>query len=261
MAAPETQFGRAGISAGSTYTPVTTTLSTPNMGTSGAGALWAGVGKTALDASQQVFNDVMASPLNPAVKAKLQESAMRAQSGIDYFNYSQSLPPAQRFLLGKETTEGYEQISPAESGAKVFPYFQPKLKSTEAPPAPAPPKTAPGTGKESEEKTDNKAQGDTTKKPDDTTKKPDSDVAQDPPDVTATTTTRPYLSASSESGPIPTEATGEPGYTSQPTSAYRAQYAAEHPMGAPKGTFLNPATGSYEPLQSAPPAPGPRPSG
>jgi hypothetical protein len=177
----------------------------------------------------------------------MQESMARAQTGIDMLNYYKNLPPEEqykRFLLGRETPQGYEQISPAESGAKVFPYFQPKIQTSNEPP---PPPQAPGTGGQPTEKTD-------TKKTEEKAPSEEIDPNNPPKDTTSTAPTRPYLSASTESGPIPTTSTSD-GVERQSAADWRAEYRAQRPEGAPQGMFLNPATGSYEPL-NAPPAPG-----
>src|SRR5215469_12096953 len=231
MAGEETRFARPGLTY-STYTPVKTELATPNMGQPGAGALWAKVGEMAMQAGDRLQNSPL---LNPAVRAQMQESMARAQEGAAMLNYYKNLPPDQqykRFLLGRETPQGYEMISPAESGAKVFPYFQPKLPTDpNAPPPPPAPSHAPGTGKEpiiSE-----------GAKPKESAPSEKKDETEPPKDVSETTPSDLY--ASNQPGPLPTYGNQNvrfPGGTFQ------------NP-----GAFLNPATGSYQPLQTQPPSP------
>jgi len=231
MAGEETRFARPGLTY-STYTPVKTELATPNMGQPGAGALWAKVGEMAMQAGDRLQNSPL---LNPAVRAQMQESMARAQEGAAMLNYYKNLPPDQqykRFLLGRETPQGYEMISPAESGAKVFPYFQPKLPTDpNAPPPPPAPSHAPGTGKEpiiSE-----------GAKPKESAPSEKKDETEPPKDVSETTPSDLY--ASNQPGPLPTYGNQNvrfPGGTFQ------------NP-----GAFLNPATGSYQQLQTQPPSP------
>ena len=281
MAAPETQRQGASLQA-TGYSPVVTQLGTPNMGAPGAGQLWAQVGKTAMDASGQFFNTLMNSPLNPTVRKQMEAQRASAQAGIDQYNYAQD-HPVLRMTMGTDAhgnaimTPAIQTADPTTAAQIAAAYKAAPAAGTGGEGAPA---IAPGTGRktvtpaptsedaEREQHPDwyylNPSTGSwerRTDAPPPAAPSKASDQAKKPPTLQemgtpsqATASQRPYLSASAGTGPIPTTATGEQGYTSQPAADYRAQYAAQRPMGAPQGTFLNPATGSYEPLQQAPPS-------
>jgi hypothetical protein len=108
MADPATQFQPASLQA-SGYTPVTG----GNLGGShlfgGAGALWAQVGKTALEAGEAIQK----SALNPAVREQMKYS-------IDQYKRAEELIAKQRemggwgYLLGTTGPGGYSQIAPGQ---------------------------------------------------------------------------------------------------------------------------------------------------
>ena len=70
----------------------------------GAGALWAGVGDTALKAAGQLNQTaqmLQQSPLNPAVKAQMQEAQDRAQMGKDYIDFVRKNPSYFQGTVGE----------------------------------------------------------------------------------------------------------------------------------------------------------------
>ena len=177
-AAPETQFSRPGLSAGTTYTPVRTELAPP-IQLPGTGQLWADVGKNALNASAQVFDTMMKSPLNPKVKAEMElgrQSALRGIETIDWLRQQ----GAAGYLLGGVSGDKFATMP---GGQVADPTLLMQLLRG---------KQGPKGGEGSE--------------------------AGKPHDVEEKT----------EQPPPPAPSGG--------------------PMGAPKGMFLNPATGSYESL-------------
>lgn len=190
----------------------------------------------------QAGDRLMNSPINPLVRAQMKEGIARAQAGLQNLQYAQTLTPQQRFLLGRQTTQGYEQISPAEAGAKVFPYFQPKLKkSTGGKPEPSAPSTAPGTGSEPQEATTPpKKYPVITDEPKNL--QPDQQPKLDPETnlpIAETDTSDFYA----HQGGLVVRGYDKGGSVSD---------APPGPPPAPLGPFLNPATGNYEPIQQPP---------
>ena len=218
MADPATQFQQAGIQSPQ-FTPVPLHLNPP-IQLPETGGLWAQVGQNLMHGAQQVFQDVLNSPLNPEVKAELQtgiKAANRASDVIDFWNRPENKQLGMMLSsLGARGT--YGQAAPVQAGGEWVPYFY------KPPPPPAP------TGTDQ-----TKNQGDQGKQPTAPAKKMptmEQQVSQvspsspflarastqppSPDQFSATQGTRPYLSASTDTGPIPTTATGESGYTSEP---------------------------------------------
>jgi hypothetical protein len=267
LADPATQFQQAGLNIGYQYQPVETRLNPP-IQLPGTGELWAKVGQTAMDAVAQAGDMIRKSRLNPEVKAQMNYAVQNYKRGQEIIQHHRALGE-KGFLLGRATPQGAEEISPAESGAAFAPLFQPKLDSEEEkkhPPPPAP-KHAPGTGSEPQEKTDQEKTQESTspyggleeKNAAPLQQKVDPERPEDFKDTALNTQvpSRGGSTATLTAGPGGQPNRGQPQSSdveAQPIAAYRAQYAAQHPQGAPAGMFLNPATGNIEPLQTqAPP--------
>jgi hypothetical protein len=290
MADPATQFQTASLQA-SGYTPVTG----GNLGGShlfgGAGALWAQVGKTALEAGEAIQK----SPLNPAVRAQIQYN-------VDQYKRGQELIAKQRqmgdwgYLLGQTGPQGYSQIAPGQitdptlaqqylnrlipgypsaggGGTGPPPAVNTDTGEGGGQPAPqAPPATPPGgpppgtflspaTGsyeplQQPEQPPQKKPEEKKEKKKPPTAKEMGRGTAQVTP-----ATTNMFAAATGAQAPSPTDFQG-------PTQAQtdvavrealgRNQFVSSErgvPAGyqPPSGYFLNPATGSYEQLQAQQP--------
>jgi hypothetical protein len=261
VADPATQFQQAGLNIPYSYSPVETKLNPPIQLPS-TGELWAKVGQTAMEASKQIQE----SALNPAVRAQMKYAIDNFKRGQEIIQHHRALGE-KGFLLGRATTQGAEELSPAESGAAFAPLFQPKIPpppGEEPPPAPG---HAPGTGNEPQEKTDQEKTQQSTgpyggleeKSAPPTQPKVDPEHPEKFNDTALNTQvpSRGGSTAALTAGPGGQLNTGQPQSSdvqAQSAAAYRLQYAAQHPQGAPQGMFLNPATGSYEPLQTQPPA-------
>jgi hypothetical protein len=185
---PATHFGRAGLTYG-TYSPVMTQLAPP-IQLPQTGQLWAEAGKNALAASQQVFDTLMKSPLNPEVKAKMDEGRLAAEHGIKTLNWLKDQP------FGYATT-GID----ASGNAYIIPAAQ----------------AGPTIAAQALTGAIKKTTGATTP------------AAHDPDNPNDSQSKEPTTTAAQPAG-----------------------------VGAPPGKFMNPATGSFEPLViPAPAAPAP----
>jgi hypothetical protein len=240
LAAPETQFGRAGIQA-TGYTPVVTQLNSP-IQLPGTGELWAQVGKTALEAGRQIQE----SALNPAVREQMKYAIENYKRGEDIIAHHRAMGE-KGYFLGRATPQGAEEISPAETG-KFGPLFWPSTPPPPGTPPPPPaPKTAPGTGKEPLEQT--------TPQP---SEQPKEDDLETGPKTTSTDTGGSNLAASTHNDFLLRRMMQE-----REAAGLSGSEAA--PQGTPSGmTFTNPATGNVQPLQTpsvfAPQAAAPPPA-
>jgi hypothetical protein len=155
MAAPETQFQQAGISA-SGYSPTVTQLAPP-IRLEGSGALWAQVGKTAMDAASQAGEMLQKSPLNPAVRAAINYN-------VDQYKRAQEVIQKQRdmgpygYITSQVGPGGLSTVSPAQItdptlaqgylSALQKGYIPPVTTKDGGPPGPP----APGTGGDQDKK-------------------------------------------------------------------------------------------------------------
>src|ERR1700751_26622 len=106
MAAPETQRQAAGLNVPYSFTPSQYHPQYVNVPTK-AGALWAGVGKTAMEAANQLMN----SPLNPEVREQMKEGVQRAQLGEAAMRHAAA---NKNWLYGTvaETPQGATMVAP-----------------------------------------------------------------------------------------------------------------------------------------------------
>lgn len=237
--------------------PVVTQLASP-IGLEGSGRLWAQVGQTALAAAGQAGDMIMKSPLNPAVKAQMQYNVAQYNAAQDHIKWLNSQGVYGQML--QATGQGGLETVPGGAG-NVNPMLAMRLMTgppkplKPPPPAPAPESSTappgmflnPATGSYEPLQEPKPATGPAPKP-----QEANPELPVNPGDLLSSRGgSRPYLSASTDRGPIPTTSTTT-GVERQPIAAYRAEYAAQHPEGAPQGMFMNPATGSYEQIQ--PPA-------
>jgi hypothetical protein len=236
-AAPETQRQAAGVSV-TGYSPVVTQLSTPNMGSPGAGQLWAQVGRTAMEAGTALMN----SPLNPAVREELQARYKSAQEGINQFNVldKTGLGPLMYSVdqLGRAAALAPGAVQDRTMATQILSRLGigPPI-GTGGGEVKTPAPTEPGTGTgEEQKKTEEQPKEEAKPKPPtaeeagrgqaSTVRSPATGsnmyaVYGGPPPPEAPS--QPYYSASTETGPIPTTSTTE-GVERQPAAEYRAQY-------------------------------------
>lgn len=238
-AAPETQFGQAGLTVPG-FTPSVYSPGSVNVPT-GAGELWAQVGKTALDAGKQVLETLMNSPLNPEVKEKMKygiDAYKRGQEVIDWARSKGELG----YWLGKAGPAGYEQLSPANiSDPTLAAQFLKGIIPTPPKPPPPPPPTTDGTTETKTYPTISSDQGDQPPTPDTSLEKrmekPTTQVAAPPSTM--------FAAAAPAQPPAPTQFQGP----TQPETAAAVQEAlarnrfASAQPGVPTG--YQPPTQAY----------------
>jgi hypothetical protein len=217
---------------------------------------WAGVGRTAMDAVTKAGQMLQQSPLNPDVREAMNYAIAQHKAGEGQIAWAQGLGP-QGKLLGRTTAQGYEQISPAESGASFAPLFMPKTPPPAGTPPPPPaPKGAPGTGKEPQEKT--QQPGDENHP--NVSPPPPANLENPPASISGATSANESNYAYQGPNQAQTAAAIRDALSRNQFASSEQGVPAGYqppqggPNGAPPGTFLNPATGSYEPLQQGPPA-------
>jgi hypothetical protein len=195
------------------------------------GDLWKEVGRSALAAGQAIQN----SAINPAVKEQMKYSQAQFQQGENQIAAMRANPYG--WLLGRTTPQGYEGLSPAESGTAFAPFFQPKIPPPPGKEPPPAPKTAPGTGRETTEKTTQPSQPSTQPK----------DPNDLQIDTTSADTDTSGLTASTDTDALVRQMIRE-----RQAAGLGGSEAAQ--PGTPPGlTFTNPATGNVQPLQQTAP--------
>lgn len=230
MAAPETQFGSAGIQIPA-FTPVETRLNPP-IQLPGTGELWAQVGRTALEAGRQL----QASALNPAVRAQMQYAVSQYNQGQQHIANMQKAGLAD--VMTQTTPEGATMMAPGAitdptTAARVMSALgigpKPGGAATGAAPevnAPAPPAApqAPAAPQK--------------KGPPTTTEmgKPQASIGLSPSALAASTDNDFLLRRMMQERQV----------------AGLGGSAAAQQGTPPSMTFLNPATGNIEPLQTSP---------
>jgi hypothetical protein len=206
-----------------------------------AGRLWAQVGQTALEAGRQIQN----SALNPAVRQQMKEAALRAQAGQAISQYAMKHPKFLR-AVGGETPQGATIAAPATLPVSQVTQWdldvdqdQDTKPSPKNPPPPPPPEEAkPEEAKpeETKPKSHQEEMGQVSF-PGGTR------IAQGP-------TVNRNLSASADHDFLVRRMIQE-----RQAAGLGGSEAAQ--QGTPAGmTFLNPATGNIQPLQTGPPAQG-----
>jgi hypothetical protein len=138
MADPATQFQTPGIQA-TGFTP-SEYRATPVNVPSEAGALWAQVGKTALEAAKQAGGMLQDSPLNPAVKEQMNYAINNYKLGETQNDYIRSLGPWGHLLV-QTSPQGPTTISP---GQITDPTMAARILQRMGIGIPAPPPPAPG---------------------------------------------------------------------------------------------------------------------
>lgn len=253
MADPATQFQAAGINT-NTYTPV----KGGDLGGShlfgGSGQIWAGIGKTALDAAAQL-NDtskmIQASPLNPNVRAQQEYQGEQADAAADHIEWLQAQGRAGQMVMGSDPSG--LTTSPAGK-LDVDPMIRMALRS-----APAKPSTTKTTT--SNNGSDNTA---AAPKPKTVTEQPyegysasSATIGAAPPAPSDSTTTQPSKPKTHTTGD---ELTDDRGTSTDNDFLLRRMIQERGGSGAAQQgtpasmTFLNPATGNVEPLQTGPPS-------
>jgi hypothetical protein len=239
----------------------------------GSGALWAGVGKTALDAVNQFGTTLMNSPLNPMVKAQMDAKIKSAREGIAQANWLDNLPGGIGRILYGYDANGNAVAKPAAdiSDPTMAGVFQQALsvvpKQGEGSQAGQPPETAPRTGTEPDQTKQPQPAQPAQPQP----KQPPTPEEMGKGKVSTVAQPSNMFAAAGAPPPGPDQFQGPTQAqtnqaiqqalqrnqfaSSQPgiPAGYQPPTAPSGPQGAPPGTFLNPATGSYEPMQQGPP--------
>ena len=243
MADPATQFQPSGIQAGYSFSPTEYRPQQINV-PSGAGALWAQVGQTALAAAERAGNTLQQSPLNPMVKAKMDAQIAASQQGIEQGNWLTSLPNnVGRYMIGRDA-QGNAILQPPSQ--ITDPTLAAQFQQTTG--------LVPKTG-------DNKT-GDNGGPP--AVNNPAAGNQQN-------TTSTPYggmeeKNAPSQTTPSGPPTTGDMGKSASTSDDYLLRMRAERKLlgldtsdaaqeGTPPGmTYTNPATGNVEPLKTEAPS-------
>jgi len=244
MAAPETQFQQAGLNIPYNYSPVETRLNPP-IQLQGTGQLWAKVGETALNAAGQLSDQakmLQQSPLNPAVAAAQDYAVTQYDTAADRIN-ELAATRAGRMTMGTGAA-GLETVPAARTDIDSM--VRMALRS------------APATSES--RKTTQTGNGDgSAPTPQTVVEAPDSGygasaavVGAAPPAPSGSTTTQPKTKTHTTGD----ELTDNRGASTDDDFLLRRMMqqrggsdAAQ--QGTPASmTFLNPATGNIEPLQT-----------
>lgn len=241
MADPATVFQQAGIQAPYSYTPVETKLNPP-IQLPGTGELWAQVGRTALEAGHQI----QSSALNPAVRAQMQYATDQYKRGEEQLAFMRQMGPYGN-LLTQTTPQGTTQIAP---GTITDPTMAARmLEAMKLGPSPG----GGGSGPAPAVNTGGAPQPSQAPQPGQAAPPP-APAKKGPP----TTSEMGKPQASTDSADANLAASTDNNFLlsrmMQERQAAGLGSSAAAQQGTPSGmTFLNPATGNVEPLQTQAP--------